>query len=81
MANVSFMAHGIKLWAEYNYHGGHDVELLSIMTDKSTVDIEPLLGSDIIELAYSAIDIDIAEIDEYNKEAAAEMRYYDDQPY
>ena len=74
MANVSFMAHGIKLWAEYKDHGDHDIELLSIMTDKSTVDIEPLLGSDIIELAYSAIDIDIAEIVEYKKESVQEMR-------
>ena len=70
MANVSFMAHGIKLWAEYKDHGeygDHGIELLSIMTDKSDVDIEPLLGVDIIDLAYTAIDHDIAEILEYKK--------------
>lgn len=81
MANVSFMAHGIKLWVNYVEHSYDDIEVKHIMVDGCNTDIEPLLDSTVIDLAYEACAIDIAEIDEYNKETAAEMRYYDDQPY
>lgn len=77
MAFVSFMAHGIKLWAEYNTRFD-DPELESITLDKDSTNIEPLIGSDVIELAYSAIDLDIAEIEEYKKEQQLEMRRYSD---
>ena len=79
MANVSFMAHGIRLWVEYKAHDYDDIELLSITLDKSDTDIEPLIGSDVIELAYQACELDIAEIREYQKECTREMRYYDEQ--
>jgi hypothetical protein len=74
MAFVSFMAHGIKLWAEYS-HRFDDPELVGLTLDKDSTNIEPLVGSDIIELAYSAIDLDIAEVEEYKRECMAEMRY------
>ena len=79
MANVSFMAHGIRLWAEYNASDYDDIELLAITLDKDSTNIEPLLGSDVIELAYSAIDIDLVEIEAYRRECQQEMRRYDDQ--
>ena len=78
MANVSFMAHGIKLWANYVAHDYDDVELRHIMVDGCNTDIEPLLGSDVIELAYKACDIDMAELEEYRKQAAEEIRYCED---
>ena len=74
MAFVSFMAHGIKIWAEYN-HRFDEPELEGLTLYKDDTNIEPLVGSDIIELAYSAIDLDIAEIEEYQRECMAEMRY------
>lgn len=78
MANVSFMAHGIKLWANYVAHDYDDVELRHIMVDGCNTDIEPLLGSDVIELAYKACEIDMAELEEYRKQAAEEIRYCED---
>ena len=78
MANVSFMAHGIRLWVEYKAHDYDDIELLSITLDKSETDIEPLLGSDVIELAYKACEIDIIELEEYRKQAAEEILYCED---
>ena len=78
MANVSFMAHGIKLWANYVAHDYDDIELRHIMVDGCNTDIEPLLGSDVIELAYKACEIDMAELEEYRKEAAEEIRYCED---
>lgn len=78
MANVSFMAHGIKLWANYVAHDYDDVELRHIMVDGCNTDIEPLLGSDVIELAYKACEIDIIELEEYRKQAAEEIRYCED---
>ncbi len=73
MAFVSFMAHGIKLWAEYN-HRFDDPELIALTLDKDGTDIEPLVGSDIIEKAYNAIDLDISEIEAYKREQQLEMR-------
>lgn len=78
MANVSFMAHGIKLWANYVANDYDDVELRHIMVDGCNTDIEPLLGSDVIELAYKACAIDIIEVEEYRKQAAEEIRYCED---
>ena len=78
MANVSFMAHGIKLWANYVAHDYDDVELRHIMVDGCNTDIEPLLGSDVIELAYKACEIDMAELEEYRKQEAEEIRYCED---
>lgn len=78
MANVSFMAHGIKLWANYVAHDYDDVELRHIMVDGCNTDIEPLIGSDVIELAYKACEIDMAELEEYRKQEAEEIRYCED---
>ena len=78
MANVSYMAHGIKLWANYVAHDYDDVELRHIMVDGCNTDIEPLLGFDVIELAYKACEIDMAELEEYRKQAAEEIRYCED---
>ena len=78
MANISFMAHGIKLWANYVAHDYDDVELRHIMVDGCNTDIEPLLGSDVIELAYKACEIDMTELEEYRKQAAEEIRYCED---
>lgn len=75
MANVSFMAHGIKLWAEYTASDYDDIELLAITLDRDSTNIEPLIGNDVTELAYTAIDIDLAEIDAYRRECQQEMRY------
>ena len=75
MANVSFMAHGIRLWAEY-YIDSSDIEVLTAITlDKDSTDIEPLVGSDVVELAYEAIQQDIWEAMEYRRECQQEMRY------
>ena len=79
MANVFFMAHGIKLWADYTDHGDNDIEIKYIMIDGCNTDIEPLIGSDVIELAYQACEVDVAEITEYLRECTREMRYYDEQ--
>ena len=79
MANVSFMAHGIKLWVEY-YIDSSDIEVLTAITlDKDETDIEPLVGSDVVEWAYQAIQQDIWDTREYKKECVQEMRRYDDQ--
>lgn len=78
MPYINFKAHGITLWAEYT-NRYDEPELLAITLDDSDVDIEPLVGSDIIELAYSAIEQDIRDIDEYRRQSVLEMRYYDEQ--
>jgi hypothetical protein len=74
MPYVSFMAHGIKLWAEYS-NRFDDPELIAISLDKDSTNIEPLIGSDVTELAYSAIDLDLIEIEAYKRECQQEARF------
>lgn len=80
MPYINFKAHGITLWAEYRHISNYDEpELVALSLDKDSTNIEPLCGSDIIELAYKAIELDIADIEEYRRESIREMRYYDEQ--
>lgn len=78
MPYINFKAHGIILWAEYT-NRYEEPELIALSLDKDSTNIEPLCGSDIIELAYKAIELDIADIEEYRRESIREMRYYDEQ--
>lgn len=78
MPMINFKAHGITLWADYTAYRD-EPELLAITLDDSDVDIEPLVGSDIIEMAYAAIEQAIRDIDEHRRQSVQEMRYYDEQ--
>lgn len=78
MPYINFKAHGITLWAEYS-NFNDEPELVSLSLDKDSTNIEPLVGSDIIELAYTAIEQDIIDLREYKRESDREMRYYDEQ--
>lgn len=41
MANVSFVAYGIKLWVNYIEHSYDDIEIKHIMVDGCNTDIAP----------------------------------------
>lgn len=79
MPHINFKAHGIALWVEYRTHSQYDDEpeliAITLDSDPEGVDIEPLVGSDIVEMAYAAINQDIIDLREYQRENAREMAY------
>lgn len=75
MPFINFKAHGIILWAEYtNRYEEPELLSLTLSYDEEHNNIEPLVSSDIIEMAYKAINQDILDLREYQKETTREMR-------
>ena len=74
MPYINFKANGVPLWAEYKYHDYDDIEILSITTAESNVDILPVIDENVISLAIDAAEQDQRDLLEYQRECQLEMR-------
>ena len=74
MPFINFKANGVSLWAEYKYHAYADIEIISITTTESNVDILPVIDENVVLLAVEAAEQDQRDLLEYQRECQLEMR-------
>ena len=74
MPFINFAYKGIPLWAEYKAYDYDDIDIISITTRDSDLDLLPIIDNKTLDCAIEAAEQDYRELIEYRKECQLEMR-------
>lgn len=74
MPSINFKFKGVPLWCYYKAHDYDDIEIESITTEDSDIDIQYVTAESVIVLAIEEAQQDYLDLQEYRRELQAEMR-------